>query len=51
MKFKIDIKNTIPYKYYFKKYKDKVYRVSKLGNKDWRVDEMPFNEIPFVVYD
>ena len=50
MKLNIDIKNTIPYQYYFKKYKGKVYRVSKLGNEDWRIDEMPFKEVPFVSF-
>jgi hypothetical protein len=48
MKIYIDSKNTIPYKYYVKKYKRIVYRISKLGNEDWRVDKMPFIEMPFI---
>lgn len=44
----IDIANTVPYKYFFKKEKGKVYRYSKIADEDWKKDEMPFIEIPFV---
>jgi len=44
---KIDIKNTIPYKEFFKKIGDKVYRYSKLGDEDWREDITPFIEVPY----
>ena len=49
----IDSKNTIPYKYYFEIYKGKVYRISKIGDEEWRADEMPFkhNEIPFIQFN
>lgn len=44
----VDIANTVPYKYFFKKEKGKVYRYSKIADEDWRKDEMPFTKIPFV---
>ena len=46
-----DVDKTVPYRYFFKKIKGKVYRMAKIGNEDWRVDEMPFDEIPFVVME
>ena len=47
---KIDLSGTVPYHYFFKKIKNKVYRYSKMGNEDWREDLMPFNEIPFTIF-
>ena len=47
---KVDLKNTVPYRYFFKKIGDKVYRFSKMGNEDWREDLMPFKQEPFVYW-
>ena len=46
----IDLENSVPYTYFFRKIGNKVYRCSKIGNDKWREDLMPFNEIPFIEY-
>ena len=51
MNVKLDnMKNTVPYSYFFEKEDGKVYRYSKTANEDWRKDEMPFNYLPFSHY-
>ena len=47
--FKVSLKDTIPYRCFFEKIGDKVYRFSKLGDKDWRADLMPFKDMPYVI--
>jgi len=41
------IKGTVPYRYFFKKIGDKVYKYSKIGDEEWREDLTPFEDLPF----
>lgn len=47
---RVSLKNTVPYQYFFKKIKDKVYRFSKIGDEGWRQDLMPFKHEPFIYW-
>lgn len=43
-------KGMLPYWFFFKKIGDRVYRFSKVGNEEWRQDQMPFDEEPYVYW-
>ena len=47
----VSLKDTIPYRYFFKKIRDKVYRFSQIGDEEWREDLMPFKHEPFVYWN
>jgi len=47
---KVSLKDTIPYRYFFKKIRGKVYRFSQIGDEEWRKDLMPFKHEPYVYW-
>lgn len=47
----INLEGTVPFKYFFKKIKNKIYRFSKIGNEEWRQEETPFTMIPFIYFN
>ena len=47
---KIDLNDTVPYEYFFKKIEGKVYRFYRINNGEWEADESPYFEEPFIYW-
>lgn len=43
----IDIKNTVPFEYFYKEIKGQVYRFYRINKGEWEVEKTPFDHIPY----
>lgn len=47
---KIDMNNSIPYEYFYKKVRNKVYQYRRINNGEWERILTPFKEEPYIYW-